>query len=76
MADPFQDVDAAGPEFIRTFADSMDVRQSDPVMEQIVADYLGRLSVPDDGTIIEVGAGAGAVTRRIARRADPVRVIG
>ena len=76
MADPFQDVDAAGPEFIKSFADSMDVRQSDPTMEAIVAAYLGMVSIPDNGRVIEIGAGAGAVTRRIARHADPAEVIG
>jgi len=40
MADPFQNVDAAGPEFIKMFADAMDARQSDPSMEAIVANYL------------------------------------
>ncbi|MFZ5962089.1 class I SAM-dependent methyltransferase [Thalassococcus sp. BH17M4-6] len=75
MADPFQNVDAAGPEFIKIFADSMDVRQSDPAMEQIVATYLGKLSLSDDSTLIEVGAGAGAVARRIAAHADPAQVV-
>lgn len=76
MADPFQDVDAAGPEFIRIFADSMDVRQSDPAMEQIVAAYLSRLDFAKGSLTIEIGAGAGAVSRRIAARAAPARVIG
>lgn len=49
MADPFQDVDSTGPEFIKTFADTMDVRQSDPTMEAIVAEYLGHLDVPPGG---------------------------
>ena len=44
MADPFQDVDAAGADFIKSFADSMDARQSDPTMERIVAAYLDDLS--------------------------------
>lgn len=76
MADPFQDVDSAGPEFIKMFADSMDVRQADPTMEEIVADYLSALSVPEDGIVIEVGAGAGAVSRRIATHLAPVQVVG
>ncbi|MAQ81891.1 MAG: hypothetical protein CMH12_01515 [Maritimibacter sp.] len=76
MADPFQDVDAAGPEFIKMFADSMDVRQADPTMERIVADYLNRLPLAPDSITIEVGAGAGAVTRRIAAAADPAKVVG
>ncbi len=76
MADPFQDVDQAGPEFIKLFADSMDVRQSDPTMESIVADYLGALEIAAGGLVVEVGAGAGAVTRRIAAHLSPATVIG
>jgi ubiquinone/menaquinone biosynthesis C-methylase UbiE len=76
MADPFQDVDSAGPEFVRMFADSMEARQADPTMEGIVADYLGKLVLTDDSKIIEVGAGAGAVSRRIAAHAFPATVVG
>lgn len=76
MADPFQNVDAAGEEFIATFADSMDARQSDPKMETIVSNYLAKLQFPEGSLTVEVGAGAGAVTRRIAARAKPERVLG
>lgn len=76
MPDPFQDVDAAGEEFISSFADSMDERQSDPTMELIVASYLSKLTFPEDSLTVEVGCGAGAVTRRVAERANPARVIG
>ena len=76
MPDPFQDVDAAGPAFVAMFADAMDLRQSDPTMEAIVADYLGRLAPSDGDRVIEVGAGAGAVTRRIAAFAPGATVIG
>ncbi|MEO0743972.1 MAG: methyltransferase domain-containing protein, partial [Pseudomonadota bacterium] len=76
MADPFQDVDAAGAEFITLFADAMDVRQAEPVMEEIVAAYLAMLPLGPDATVIEVGAGAGAVSRRIAAHAAPAKVIG
>ena len=76
MADPFQDVDAAGAECITLFADAMDVRQAEPVMEEIVAAYLAMLSLGPDATVIEVGAGAGAVSRRIAAHAAPAKVIG
>lgn len=76
MADPFQDVDAAGADFIKAFADSMDARQSDPTMEQIVATYLGALSFGPETLTVEVGAGAGAVSRRIAAKAAPGKVTG
>ncbi|WP_342075415.1 methyltransferase domain-containing protein [Yoonia sp. SS1-5] len=76
MADPFQDVDAAGEEFIAAFADSMDARQADPVMEGIVSNYLAKLRFPSGSLTVEVGAGAGAVTRRVAAKANPERVVG
>ena len=76
MADPFQDVDAAGDEFISAFADSMDERQSDPIMERIVSAYLSMIDFPEGSLTVEVGCGAGAVTRRIAAKANPERVIG
>lgn len=76
MADPFQDVDAAGPEFIQMFADSMDARQSDPTMEKIVANYLSALDITENSVLVEVGAGAGAVTRRIAEFARSAKVLG
>ena len=59
MADPFQDVDAAGEEFIAAFADTMDARQSDPKMESIVASYLSKLKFAEGSLTVEVGAGAG-----------------
>ncbi len=76
MADPFQNVDAAGADFIKVFADAMDARQADPSMEAIVASYLAQLSFGPDTLTIEVGAGAGAVSRRVAAAAAPGRVIG
>ncbi|MEM9583860.1 MAG: methyltransferase domain-containing protein [Pseudomonadota bacterium] len=76
MADPFQDVDAAGADFIKVFANAMDARQASPIMEQIVATYLAKLPITAESLIVEVGAGAGAVSRRIAAHADPAHVIG
>jgi len=76
MADPFQDVDSAGPEFIKSFADAMDVRQSGPAMEAIVAAYLAQLTFSPGCITVEVGSGAGAVARRIAQAAHPEHVIG
>lgn len=76
MADPFQNVDAAGPEFIKAFADAMDTRQSDPTMESVVAAYLARLDFAPGSLTVEIGAGAGAVSRRIAAHAAPEQVIG
>ena len=43
MSDPFQDVDSSGIEFAETTAKTMEIRQSEPVMEKIVKDYLDEL---------------------------------
>ncbi|UWQ21498.1 methyltransferase domain-containing protein [Jannaschia sp. W003] len=74
--DPFRDVDAGGPAFARRAADSMEARQAEPEMERIVAAYLDRLAVPPGGLAVEVGAGAGAITRRLAARVAPATAIG
>ena len=76
MADPFQNVDAAGADFIKVFADAMDARQADPTMESVVAAYLSQLDFGPDRLTIEVGAGAGAISRRIAAAARSGQVIG
>ena len=76
MADPFQNVDAAGAEFIKIFADAMDARQDDPTMEQIVANYLSALARENPEKVIEIGAGAGAVSRRIATQLPEAQVTG
>ena len=44
-------------------------------MEKIVSDYLGKLEFVQGSLTVEVGYGAGAVTRRIAEKANPERVI-
>jgi hypothetical protein len=43
MNDPFQDVDKAGLEFAENTAKTMEIRQSEPIMEKIVHDYLTEL---------------------------------
>ncbi len=74
MTDPFQNVDAAGDAFVSVFAEAMDGRQSEPVMEEVVAAYLGALSFSEDTLTVENGCGAGAVTRRIAAVAGAGKV--
>ncbi len=76
MTDPFQNVDAAGDDFVQLFADSMDARQDDPTMERVVADYLSELNFSAESLTVENGCGAGAVTQRIAAAAAPGKVIG
>ena len=76
MSDPFQDVDSAGIEFAEVTAKTMEIRQSEPVMEKIVNDYLIELEFTTERPTVEVGCGPGAISRRIAKHAKGTQVIG
>ena len=76
MIDPFQNVDDAGIDFAQATADTMEVRQSEPIMERIVSDYLGKLDFNNDSLSIEIGCGPGSISRRIARFAGNSKVLG
>ena len=69
MSDPFQDVDAAGADFVANVVKVLETRAAEPVMVEIVEAYLDHADFPEGGLHIEIGAGSGAVTRRIAARA-------
>ena len=57
MSDPFQDVDSAGVDFAEATANTMEIRQSEPVMEKIVRDYLSELEFTAKNPSIEIGCG-------------------
>ena len=73
MPDPFQNVSAAGPEFIEVFARQLEVRAAEPAMVAIVEAYLDDLPWDAIGLAVEVGCGTGPTARRMAARsAKPV----
>ncbi len=75
MSDPFQNVDAHGAEFIKTVGDALETRAAEPAMQRIVDSYLVELSYPDGGVHLEIGAGSGAIARKLAARAGNGKVI-
>ncbi len=75
MSDPFQDVDKAGNDFAEASAKTMEIRQSEPIMERIVERYLKELQFETSGLLVEIGCGAGAISRRIAKHAENVTVL-
>lgn len=75
MADPFQDVDAHGDEFVKTVGDALETRAAEPAMQQIVDSYLSELTYPDGGLHLEIGAGSGAIARKLAARATGGTVV-
>ena len=76
MADPFSDVDAASPEMIDLIAAALEMRAADPDMLPVIDAYLDALHLPEGGRIVDIGAGTGGVTRRIAARFPAAEVLG
>ena len=76
MADPFTDVSAAGAEMIELIVEALEARAADPEMLPIVDAYISRLELRDGAEVLDIGAGTGGVTRRLAARAPHCRVLG
>ena len=76
MSDPFQNVDDAGINFAEATAETMEIRQSEPVMERIVSNYLNELEFKHNSLTVEIGCGAGSISRRIAQHAGGSKVLG
>ena len=76
MSDPFQNVDDAGIDFAQATADTMEVRQSEPIMERIVSNYLNELEFKNNSFSVEIGCGAGSISRRISKHAGASKVLG
>lgn len=76
MPDPFQNVSAAGPEFVEIFARQLEVRAAEPAMVAIVEAYLDQLPWDDIRLAVEVGCGTGPVARRMAAHSRQGRVLG
>ncbi len=76
MADPFQDVDSFGTEFLQIVTTALENRAAEDQMIPVIEAYLDDLEWSDGGLHVEVGAGTGAITRRMASRAPSGQVIG
>lgn len=76
MTDPFQDVSAAGAEFVGIFARQLELRAAEPVMVDIVEAYLDDIPWDDVALAVDVGCGTGPVTRRMAARSPDTRIVG
>jgi ubiquinone/menaquinone biosynthesis C-methylase UbiE len=76
MTDPFENVSAAGPEMIGIIVDVLEARVHDPQMIAIIDTYLAKLEWPDGGMVLEIGAGTGGISRRIAELHPSLQVLG
>ena len=76
MADPFTDVSAAGDEMITQIIEALEARAADPEMLPIVDAYLTRFELRDGAEILDIGAGTGGITRRVASQVPHCRVLG
>lgn len=75
MADPFQDVDAVGPEFVAVVVAALEGRAAEKQMIPIVERYLDSLDWESGSLHLEVGAGTGPIARRMAARSKNGKVI-
>lgn len=76
MADPFTHVSAAGAEMIEQIVEALEARAADPEMLPIVHAYLSRLELRDGAKVLDIGAGTGGITRRVAAQAPHCSVLG
>ncbi|WP_420326063.1 methyltransferase domain-containing protein [Mameliella sp.] len=60
---------------LEAIAASMEDRIADPAMQEICADYLGRLPGPG-AEVVEIGCGSGSSTEMILRHLRPGRLVG
>ncbi|UOM34975.1 trans-aconitate 2-methyltransferase [Acuticoccus sp. I52.16.1] len=76
MPDPFSDPAAADDALVAIMIDTLEARGVDPAMVPIVDAYLELLAAHAPRRIVEIGAGTGAVARRIAARFPQAEVHG
>jgi len=76
MADPFQDVDRGGSEFVSAVVSALENRASEDLIEPVIQQYLDDLDWAEGSTHVEVGTGSGAIARRMAAQSHEVTVIG
>lgn len=76
MADPFQNVEAGGPDFVDVVISALENRAAEDQMIPIIEAYLDDIDWPEGGLHVEVGAGSGAIARRMAARAGAGQTVG
>ena len=76
MTDPFQNVSAAGAEFIGIIAEGLEARAADLSMVPIIEAYLDAIDWGGVHRAIEIGSGTGPIARMIADRAPWAQVTG
>jgi len=76
MADPFQNVSAAGEAFIAAFTTQLEVRAAEPAMRAIVEAYLDDVDWSGVSLAVELGCGTGPIARAMAARCVNGRVLG
>ncbi|SDG02165.1 class I SAM-dependent methyltransferase [Alloyangia pacifica] len=75
MADPFSNMSAAGDDFIAVAVEALERRAAEPVMSAAVDRYLEALPKAQIKRVVEIGAGSGPVSRRIAAWAPAADVL-
>src|SRR4051794_4258673 len=76
MADLYTPITEQARDALAIIPRSLNLRASDPAMQAICARYMGQISVPEGGRVLEVGCGNGAATRLVMQHVDPAQLVG
>lgn len=63
-------------ELLDVIARSMESRARAPGMQQICAQYMGQIQLPENVKVLEIGCGNGAATKLIMKHMNPAELIG
>ncbi len=70
MPDPFQNLQAADPDFVAQIAKTLESRAAEPDMVAITQSYLSGLPWTDIALAVDVGCGTGPIARAMAAHAN------
>ena len=76
MPDPYASITTADPAVLERLVAALEVRATDLLNRGILQEFLSEIPFPEGARVLEIGCGAGAVTRVLAARPDVSETVG
>ena len=76
MPDVYSAIDSASDEMQSRLADVLEMRAADEQQRAMLTAYLGKVPIPPNARVLEVGCGTGAVSRALSQWPGIVEVVG
>jgi ubiquinone/menaquinone biosynthesis C-methylase UbiE len=76
MPDVYAAITKADERTVQMLGDALELRATDSQQQQMLADYLSRISFPSSAQVLEIGCGTGAISRRLAAVEGVAHVVG